>query len=130
MNISTLGVDLAKNVFHLHGVDERGRVVLRKRVSRGQLAKVVAKLSPCLIGMESCSGSNYWARVFRGHGHEVRIMSPAFVKPYVKSNKNDCNDAEAVCEAVGRPNMRFVSQKSVEQQDIQSVHRIRSRLIG
>ena len=128
--VTTVGIDLAKNIFHLHGVDEHGKVVLRKRLTRGRLPQFVANLPDCVIGIESCSGSNYWARVFRSYGHEVRIMNSQFVKAYVKSNKNDRNDAEAICEAVARPNMRFVTPKSVEQQDIQSLHRIRSRLIG
>jgi len=129
MNISILGLDLAKNVFQLHGVDSAGKVVITKRLSRAKLINYIAKLSPCLIGMEACGGANYWARKFQSFGHEVKLMSPQFVKPYLKSNKNDFNDAEAICEAVSRPNMRFVSIKSIEQQDMQSVHRIRSQLI-
>ncbi len=130
MNITTVGIDLAKNVFHLHGVDGNGKVMLRKRMSRRRVLEWAVNLPPCRIGMEACSGSNYWAQVLGAHGHDVRLMSPQFVKPYVKSNKNDRNNAEAICEAVTRPNMRFVRPKSVEQQDIQSLHRIRSRLVG
>jgi len=115
--VKVLGIDLAKDVFHLHGVDAHGRVVLRKRLQRRDLAAFVANLSPCLIGMEACSGAHSWARKFREMGHEVRLMNPQFVRPYVKSNKNDAADAEAICEAVQRPSMRFVPIKSVEQQD-------------
>lgn len=127
--ISVLGIDLAKDVFHLHGVDERGRTVLRKRLRRNALMAWVAKLPNCVIGMEACAGAHYWARKFRELGHDVRLISPQFVKPYVKSNKNDQADAEAICEAVQRPNMRFVPIKSIEQQDIQSLHRARESAI-
>lgn len=130
MNIKTLGIDLAKNVFQMHGVDAQGKVVLRKRLSRSDLASFVLNLPPCLIGMESCGGANYWARKFQSYGHEVKIMNPQFVKPYVKSNKNDRNDSEAICEAVTRPNMRFVSVKKIAQQDMQMLHRIRSQLVA
>lgn len=129
MEIKTLGIDIAKRVFQLHGVDERGQIILKKRLSRDQLLKFIANIPPCLIGMEACGGSNYWARKFQAYGHEVKLMSPQFVKPYVKTNKNDAADAEAICEAVRRPNMRFVSLKSVEQQDIQALHRYRQRLV-
>jgi len=129
MEIKTLGIDLAKRVFQLHGVDGRGQIILKKRLSRDQLLKFIANIPPCLIGMEACGGSNYWARKFQAYGHEVKLMSPQFVKPYVKTNKNDAADAEAICEAVRRPNMRFVSLKSVEQQDIQALHRYRQRLV-
>lgn len=127
--ITTLGIDLAKNSFQLHGIDEQGKVVLKKSVSRSQLSAMIANLPSCLIGMEACGGANYWAREFLKHGHDVKLISPQFVKPYVKSNKSDANDAEAICEAVGRPSMRFVPIKTLEQQDIQSVHRIRSHLV-
>lgn len=129
MNITVLGIDLAKNVFQLHGVDKTGKVVLRKTISRLKLAEYIQKLSPCLIGMEACGSSHYWARKFQSYGHEVKLMNPQFVKPYVKTNKSDRNDAEAICEAVTRPNMRFVAIKNVEQQDIQSLHRIREGYI-
>ena len=128
--VKVLGIDLAKEVFHLHGVDARGHVVLRKRLRRRELMAWMANLSPCLVGMEACAGAHHWARKFRELGHEVRLMSPQFVKPYVKSNKNDMADAEAICEAVGRPNMRFVPIKSVEQQDIQGLHRARDMAMG
>ena len=116
--ITTLGIDLAKAVFQLHGVDCAGKVVLCREVRRAQLMKTIAQLEPCLIGIEACGGANYWARRFAEFGHRVKIMSPQFVKPYRKSDKNDRNDAEAICEAVTRPSMRFVAVKSVEQQDM------------
>ncbi len=96
--ISVLGVDLAKNVFQLHGINEKGKVILQKRLSRKKLAEFVCNLPPCLIGMEACDGAHYWARKFQSFGHEVKLMSPQYVKPYVKTNKNDMNDAEAICE--------------------------------
>lgn len=130
MNVTTVGIDLAKNIFHVHGVDERAKVVFRKRLSRRRLAEFMANLPACRVGIEACAGAHYWARVFGSYGHDVRMMSPQFVKPYVKSNKNDRNDAEGICEAVQRPNMRFVTPKSVEQQDIQALHRIRTRLVS
>jgi transposase len=129
MTITTLGIDIAKRVFQLHGVDKGGKTVFKKRVSRSQLLSVIANLAPCLIGMESCSGSHYWARQFQSYGHQVRLIPPQYVKPYVKTNKNDANDAEAICEAVSRPNMRFVPIKTVAQQDIQSLHRYRQRVV-
>lgn len=129
MNTTTLGIDLAKNIFQLHGVDKNGCVTFRKALSRSKFPAFTAQLSPCLIGIEACGGSHYWARMLRKQGHEVKIMAAKFIKPYIKSNKNDRNDAEAICEAVGRPSMRFVPQKTVYQQDIQSLHRIRHRLV-
>lgn len=129
MNITTLGIDLAKNVFQLHGVDAKGKTLIRKKLIRAKLLEFVLHLPPCLIGMEACASAHYWARKFQQAGHEVKLMSPQFVKPYVKSNKNDRNDAEAICEAVVRPNMRFVAIKHIEQQDIQAIHRIRSGLV-
>ena len=129
MNITTLGIDLAKNVFQLHGVDAQGKVMLKKKINRLALSDFVAQLPKCLIGMEACGGSHYWARKFQSFGHTVRLISPQFVKPYVKSNKNDEKDAEAICEAVTRPNMRFVQIKQPEQQDMQCLHRIRSQCI-
>ncbi len=127
--VTTLGIDLAKNSFQLHGVNAEGKTVLKKKVSRSQLLSTIANLPPCLIGMEACGGANYFAREFLKFGHTVKLISPQFVKPYVKSNKNDVADAEAVCEAAQRPSMRFVPIKGMEQQDIQSIHRIRSRLV-
>ncbi|WP_394754252.1 IS110 family transposase [Crenothrix sp.] len=129
MNITTIGLDIAKNVFQIHGVDTNGKTVLRKQVKRNDVLAFFANLLPCLIGLEACGGSHYWARELIKLGHDAKIISPQFVKPYVKGNKNDSNDAEAICEAVGRPNMRFVPVKTVEQQDIQLLHRIRSGLI-
>ena len=128
-NATTLGIDLAKNVFQLHGADARGKKVLSRRVQRSKLLEHIANMPPCLIGMEACGGSHCWARKFREFGHTVKMMSPQFVKPYVKSNKNDAADAEACCEAVTRPTMRFVPIKEVAQQDVQALHRVRSRLI-
>lgn len=127
--ITTLGIDLAKNSFNLHGINATGKVVIKKKLTRSQLSSTIANLPKCLIGMEACGGANYWSREFLKYGHDVKLISPQFVKPYVKSNKNDANDAEAICEAVGRPSMRFVPIKTLEQQDIQSIHRIRSRLM-
>ena len=127
--VSTVGIDLAKNVFSVHGVDARGRVVVRRAVSRAKLAELVAQMRPCLVGMEACSGAHEWARRFAGFGHTVKLMAPKFVMPYRKSGKNDGNDAEAICEAVARPNMRFVPIKSVEQQSDLSLHRVRQGFI-
>jgi len=128
--LKVLGIDLAKQSFQLHGVDEAGQTVLKKKLSRKQLSAFIARLPVCLIGLEACGGANHWVRVFKTFGHTARMMAPQFVKPYVKSNKNDAVDAEAICEAVQRPNMRFVPEKSIEQQDIQSMHRIRSQLVA
>jgi transposase len=128
--MSVLGIDIAKRVFHAVGTDERGNIVLRKRLSRHALIPFIAKLPPVLIGMEACGGAHYWTRRFRAYGHDVKLMAPQFVKPYVKSNKNDTRDAEGISEAVPRPTMRFVPVKEVEQQDIQALHRVRERLIG
>jgi transposase len=127
--ITTVGIDLAKNVFSLHGVDAAGKTVLRRTLRRERLVEMVASLSPCLIGMEACSGAHEWGRRFERHGHTVRLMAPKFVAPYRKSDKNDGNDAEAVCEAVTRPNMRFVPLKSAEQQALLAVHRVRQGFV-
>ena len=129
MNSTTIGLDIAKSVFQLHGVDGRGKAVLHKQLKRGQVLAYFANLPPCLVGLEACGGAHYWARELIKLGHDARLISPQFVKPYVKGNKNDANDAEAICEAVSRPAMRFVPLKSVEQQDIQALHRIRSGLV-
>jgi transposase len=128
-DISVVGIDIAKRVFHLVGLDERGKIVLRKRCSRGEVLPLLANLGPTTIGMEACGGAHYWARCLREQGHEVKLMAPQFVKPYVKSNKNDMRDAEAIAEAVTRPSMRFVPIKDVAQQDIQALHRVRERLV-
>ena len=129
MAIVTVGIDLAKNVFAVHGVDGAGKPVLeRSSVARGKLLELVGSLPPCLIGMEACSGAHHWARLFAAHGHTVRLMAPKFVVPYRlsgKAGKNDAADAAAICEAVSRPNMRFVPMKSVEQQSELLVHRAR-----
>ena len=127
--VSTLGIDLAKNTFSVHGVDARGAVVVRRTVSRSQLAELVMQLPPCLIGMEACSGAHEWARRFGRFGHTVKLMAPKFVAPYRKSGKNDGNDAEAICEAVTRPSMRFVPVKSVEQQADLGLHRVRQGFV-
>ena len=130
MEISTVGLDLAKNVFQVHGVDAAGIVVVRKTLRRAQVLPFFAKLSPCLIGIEACGTSHYWGRELTDLGHEVRLMPPVYVKPYVKRGKNDAADAEAICEAVTRPTMRFVPIKSREQQGALSLHRVRKLLIG
>ena len=129
MSASAIGIDLAKNTFSLHGTDEHGKVFLKKTVSRNKLLLTLANVPPCLIGMEACSGSHYWAREIGKLGHDVRIMAPKFVIPYRKGGKNDNNDAAAICEAVTRPDMRFVPAKSAEQQAVLSLHRVRQGLI-
>ena len=132
MKINRVGVDLAKNVFQLHGVDRNGKAVWKRRLTREKWLKVLLKtIEPdCEIGMEACAGAHHWARQLSVKGFSVKIIPPQFVTPYVKSNKNDANDAEAICEAMSRPNMRYVKAKTVEQQDIQATHRIRSELMG
>jgi transposase len=129
MNITTIGIDLAKTVFQVHGVDERGKVVLRKALKRAELVKLFCALPSCLVGMEACGGAHFWARRLIGMGHTVKLMAPQFVKPYVKTNKNDARDAEAICEAVARPNMRFVPVKDVEQQTVLALHRARQGFV-
>jgi transposase len=130
MKITTSGIDVAKSVFQVHGVDERGNVVLRRQIRRSQLVLFFSRLEPCLIGMEACASSHYWARKLTALGHTVRLMAPQFVKPYRKNDKNDGNDAEAICEAVQRPSMRFVPVKSPQQQAELALHRVRRRLMG
>lgn len=127
--ISVIGLDLAKNVFHVHGVDFEGEVVMRKQLKRSQVSRFFANLEPCLIGMEACGGAHYWSRELTGLGHTVRVMAPIFVKAYLKANKNDRNDAEAICEAVQRPNMRFVQPKTPEQQAVLHLHHARRLLV-
>jgi transposase len=127
--ISTIGLDLAKNVFQLHGVDASGAVVLRRQLRRGQVEKFFAQLPPCLVGMEACGSAHHWARVIGRYGHEVRLMPPAYVKPYVRRNKNDDRDAEGVCEAVSRPTMRFVPVKRLDQQAVLAIHTARAMLV-
>ena len=124
-NFKVLGIDLAKNVFQFHGADSKGKCVFRKRLSRNKVAAFVANLPPCLIGIEASTAAHYWARLFESMGHTVKIMAPQFVKPYIKSNKNDTNDAAGIAEAVTRPDMRFVPIKKIEQQDILLSHRAR-----
>jgi transposase len=129
MNITTVGIDLAKNVIQVHGVDERGKPVLKKPLKRSQVLPFFANLPSCLIGMEACGSAHYWARKLEQMGHTVKLMAPQFVKPYVKTNKNDAADAEAICEAVSRPSMRFVPVKNAEQQAVLSLHRARQGFI-
>ena len=129
MQITTVGLDLAKRIFQLHAVDASGDVVVRKALRRSQVLPFFTKLPPCLIGMEACGTSHHWARELTELGHEVRLMPPAYVKPYVKRGKNDAMDAEAICEAVTRPTMRFVVMKSAEQQAALSLHRTRNLLV-
>src|SRR5438270_14065698 len=129
MQVSTIGLDLAKNVFQAHGVSAEGKVVLKKQLRRGQVLSTFAKLPPCLVGMEACAGAHYWARELTKLGHEVRLMPAKDVKAYVKRNKNDAADAEAICEGVRRPTMRFVRAKSAEQQGRLMQHRTRDLLI-
>jgi len=130
MQIARIGLDLAKYVFEIHGVDCHGKTVLRRTLRRHAVTTFFVNLPPCLVGMEASNGAHFWAKAISELGHDVRLISPQFVTPYVKSNKNDRNDAEAICEAVGRPNMRFVPVKSAEQLAVQAVHRIRSRLVA
>ena len=129
MNITRIGLDLAKNVFQVHAVDHKGHCLFSRALKREKMMAFFQNLSPCLIGMEACASSHFWARTLMSMGHEVKLIAPQFVKPYVKGNKNDANDAEAICEAVSRPNMRFVPVKTVEQQDIQALHRIRQEQV-
>src|SRR5690348_9217472 len=129
MEITTIGLDLAKRVLQVHAVDAAGRVVVRKALRRAQVLPFFAKLPPCLVGMEACGTSHHWARELIRLGHEVRLMPPAYVKPYVKRGKTDAADAEAICEAVTRPTMRFVPVKSREQQAALSLHRARDLLV-
>jgi transposase len=128
--LSTVAINLAKNVFHLVGANATGAILWRKRLSRNALMPFIAQLPPVRIGIEACGGAHYWARRFREHGHDVKLIAPQFVKPFVKSNKNDMRDAEAIAEAVTRPTMQVVPSKEVDQQDIQALHRVRERLIG
>jgi len=129
MNITTIGIDLAKNVFQVHAVDERGKALIKKQLKRDQMVTFFANLKPCLIGMEACGSAHHWARKLSEFGHTVRLMAPQFVKPYVKTNKNDMADSEAICEAVTRSNMRFVPVKNIEQQSILAMHRVRQGFV-
>ena len=129
MKITTIGIDLAKNVFQVHGVDERGNPLIQKKLKRNQVLTFFVQQTPCLIGMEACAGAHYWARRLQAQGHTVKLMAPQFVKPYVKANKTDAADAEAICEAVTRPNMRFVPIKNSDQQAVLSLHRARQGFV-
>jgi transposase len=130
MKISTIGIDLAKEFFQIHAVDHHGKVVQKKKLKRKEMTTYFANLEPCLIGMEACGSSHYWARKLQSMGHTVKLMAPQFVKPYVKSNKNDAADAEAICEAVTRPTMRFVGIKNAHQQSMLCLHRARRLLVA
>ena len=124
-----MGIDLGKNTLHVFGVDESGSAVVKTKLRRKQVLEYFANLCPCLVGMEAGGGSHHWARELIKRGHEVKLISPWFVKPYIKGNKNDYHDAEGICEAVGRPNMRFVTVKNIEQHDLQGLHRIRQSVV-
>ncbi len=129
MKITTVGVDLAKNIFQVHGVVESGKAILTRKLRRKEVSGFFARLEPCLVGMEACAGAHYWARKLQAQGHTVKLMAPQFVKPYVKANKTDAADAEAICEAVTRPSMRFVPIKNVDQQAVLSLHRARQGFV-
>ena len=129
MSISIIGIDLAKNVFHLHGVDSKGLQVLKERVYREQLVERMAKITPCRVVMEACGGSNYWARELEQYGHRTELIAPQYVKPFVLRNKNDWKDAEAIVVAARQPTMRYVPRRDRSQQDLQNLHRIRERLV-
>lgn len=128
-NVATIGLDLAKNVFQVHGVDADGFVVVRRKLRRADVLRFFASLPSCLVGMEACASAHHWARKIGQLGHEVRLMPPAYVKPYVKRGKTDASDAEAICEAVTRPTMRFVAVKSVDQQAVLMLHKVRELLV-
>jgi transposase len=127
--ITTIGLDIAKSVFQVHGIDAAGEVRLKRRLTRARVLPFFGKIGPCLIGIEACATSHYWARELRELGHDVRLMPPSYVKPYVKRQKNDTADAEAICEAVTRPTMRFVEVKTTEQQSVLVLHRTRLMLM-
>ena len=127
--VTTIGLDIAKSVFQVHGVDAEGNIIIRRQLKRRYVLAFFQKLPPCLVGIEACASSHHWSRELRALGHRVRLMPPAYVKPYVKRQKNDATDAEAICEAVGRPNMRFVETKTTEQQGCLMLHRTRHLFI-
>lgn len=129
MQISTLGIDLGKNSCSVVGLDVSGRVVMRRRMQRATVIKFASGLSPCVVAMEACCGAHHLGRALKAQGHEVRLMSPEYVRPYVKAQKNDDRDAEAIAEAATRPTMRFVALKAEEQLDVQTLHRVRDRLV-
>jgi len=129
MKITTIGIDLAKNVFQVHGVDEHDQPLIQRKLKRNQVLDFFVQQTPCLIGMEACAGAHYWARRLQAQGHTVKLMAPQFVKPYVKANKTDAADAEAICEAVTRPSMRFVPIKNIDQQAVLSLHRARQGFV-
>ena len=129
MEITTVGLDIAKRVFQLHGVDAAGKAVLRRKLQRSEVLALFKALSPCLVGIEACGTAHYWAREIRELGHEVRLMPPSYVAPYVKRGKTDAADAAAICEAVTRPTMRFVPIKTAEQQAVLMLHRTRDLLV-
>ena len=129
MKVTTVGIDLAKDIFRVHGCNARGRVVVSKSLTRHEFRVFMVKLPPCLVGMEACHTAHYWAHELQKFGHQVKLMAPRFIRPYVKNNKNDTRDAEAICEAVTRPTMRFVPIKSRAQLDVQAVHRVRQQVV-
>ena len=129
MQVTTIGLDLAKQIFQVHGVGPDGKAVLRKRLRRAEVLSFFAALPPCLVGMEACATAHHWGRELSRLGHEVRLLPPAYVKPYVKRGKNDAADAEAICEAVTRPTMRFVPLKSTEQQAALMLHRVNAKRV-
>ena len=128
--VKVMGIDLAKNSLQVYGVDAYGTKAVGKKFSRQKLKEYLVTLPVCTLAMEACASAHYWARLMKSYGHDVKLIAPQFVKPYVKSNKNDAADAEAICEAAQRPNMRFVPIKAIEQQDIQSIHRMRSLVVA
>ena len=130
MNTTTIGLDIAKRVFQAHGTDTRGKSTMTRRLKRAEVLRFFANLRPCLIGIEACASAHHWARKLCELGHTVKLIAPQFVKPYVKTNKNDARDAEGICEAVSRPNMRFVPMKTVEQQATLALHRARQGFVS
>ena len=130
MTIETLGIDIAKTVFQLHGVNRNGRLIVKRRVMRDQLLQVIVQIEPCTIAIEACTGAFFWQRKFEELGHKVKIISPQYVKPFVRRQKTDGNDAEAICTAARQAHMRFVPKNSIEQQDIQALHRARQRMVN
>jgi transposase len=129
MDIKTIGIDIGKNKFHLHGINDKGKIILRKQMTRQKLYEFMANLTPCLVGMEACGGAHHLARTLKGFGHDVRLMAIQHVKPYMNAYKNDFNDAMGICEAVTRPHMNFVGIKTIQQQDIIAIHNDRARLV-